>query len=167
MFYTEILESFYKNNIRYLLVGGLALNLHGIPRTTFDMDIIIPPDKKNAENLINTIKELKYVPRLPENPLRITDPKVLKDWIENKNMKAFSFYNTTDNAQIIDIVLVHPLDFNTAEARKNIFHFKDIDIPVLSIDDLIEMKRFSGRPKDISDAELLKKAKNITEEYGG
>jgi hypothetical protein len=162
MFYTEILESFYKNKIRYLLVGGLALNLHGVPRTTFDMDIIIPSDKINSGKLINAIKELNYVPRLPVDPLKMADPEVLKDWIENKNMKAFSFYHKIDNARVIDIVLVHPLGFDEAEARKKVFTFRGIEIPVLSIDDLIEMKKFSGRPKDLSDAEMLREAKKIS-----
>lgn len=41
MYYFEVLGGLYKNKVRYLIVGGLAVNLSGVPRVTQDIDIII------------------------------------------------------------------------------------------------------------------------------
>lgn len=57
MFYLEVFESFSKNSIRYLIVGGLAVNLHGVPRTTQDIDLIVDPDKDNLKKAIETMAE--------------------------------------------------------------------------------------------------------------
>lgn len=54
MFYFEILEGLYNNKIKYLIVGGLAVNLYGIPRVTQDIDIILSMDK---ENILKKVRE--------------------------------------------------------------------------------------------------------------
>jgi hypothetical protein len=87
----------------------------------------------------------------------------VKDWIENRNLKAFSFYHKKDNYKVIDIVLVHPLNFDKAFENKTVKKAKDIEIYLVSIDDLIRMKEFSGRPQDFSDIEMLKKVRNLEE----
>lgn len=163
MFYFEVLESFYRNKIRYLVVGGLAVNLHGVPRTTLDIDIIPSLEKSNITLLCSTLKNLDYVPRLPVSPEGISDPVTLKAWKEEKNLKAFSFYHKEQNHKVIDLVLVHPLNFDEAESHCKIIHARGVDIPIVSIDDLIEMKAFSGRSRDLSDIEMLKEAKEILE----
>jgi cellobiose-specific phosphotransferase system component IIB len=85
----------------------------------------------------------------------------VKAWIEEKNLKAFSFYHRKDNYKSVDIVLVHPLDFEKAFANKTVKSAKEIVIYVASIDDIIYMKEWSGRKQDLSDAALLRRAKEL------
>lgn len=144
-----------------MIVGGLAVNLHGVPRMTQDIDIIIAIEKENILALCDCLTNLGYAPRLPENPMNMADPEILKNWIEKRNLKAFSFFNKQDEFKVIDIVLVHPLNFEAAYQRKNIIKIQNIEIPLLAIDDLIEMKKFSGRPRDLSDIEMLVEAQSI------
>ncbi len=167
MYYFELLEGLFKSNIRYLLAGGLSVNLYGVPRVTQDIDIIIAMDKENILKLTSLLKESGYVPRLPVSPDDLTNPDNVKDWIENRNLKAFSFYHKKDNYKVIDIVLVHPLDFEISFKNKTVKKVKDIDIYLTSIDDVIKMKEFSGRAQDLSDIEMLNKVRKYMEEKNG
>ena len=164
MYYFEILEELFNCKIEYLIVGGLAVNLYGVPRVTQDIDIIIAFDKENIFELNRVFRRLGYVPRLPGvDPEELADPVVREDWIENKNLKAFSFYHTKDVYKAVDIVLVHPLDFAKAFQHKTIKKAQGILINLVSVDDLITMKSFSGRQQDLSDIELLRKIQHFRE----
>ena len=167
MYYFEILEGLYKSKVRYLIVGGLSVNLYGVPRVTQDIDIVIALDRENVLKITSLLKELGYVPRLPVNPEDLANPDKVKDWIENKNLKAFSFYQKTDNYKVIDIVLVHPLDFEKSFKNRTVKRAKDIDIYLASIDDVVKMKEFSGRTQDLSDIEMLNKVRKYLEKRNG
>ncbi|MFQ5686413.1 MAG: DUF6036 family nucleotidyltransferase [Candidatus Scalindua sp.] len=167
MYYFEILERLYKNDVRYLIVGGLSVNLYGIPRVTQDIDIVIAMNKENVLKLTSTLIETGYVPRLPVSPDDLANPDKVKDWTENKNLKAFSFYHKKDNYKVIDIVLVHPLNFEMSFKNRTVKKAKDTDIYLASIDDVIKMKEFSGRTQDLSDIKMLNKAKKYMEKNNG
>ena len=167
MYYFEILEGLYKSKVKYLIAGGLSVNLYGVPRVTQDIDIVIAMDRENVLKITSLLKELGYVPRLPVNPEDLANPDKVKDWIENKNLKAFSFYHKKDNYKVIDIVLVHPLDFEKSFINRTVKRAKDIDIYLASIDDVIKMKEFSGRTQDLSDIEMLKKVRKYLEGKNG
>jgi len=164
MYYFEVFNALYLAKVKYLVVGGLAVNLHGVPRITYDIDIIISTDRNNVLKLNKVLNNLGYIPRLPINPNDIADNKILKDWIENRNLKAFSFYHKKDNYKIIDIVLVHPLNFNDAFKNKIVKNVKNIEIYLASINDVVKMKEFSGRPQDLSDIIKLNKIKKFLED---
>lgn len=164
MFYFEVFKAFYQERVKYLVVGGLAVNLHGIPRVTYDIDVIIPTDRENVLKLNCTLRALGYIPRLPVNPDDMADEKTLKDWIENRNMRAFSFYHKKEHNKVVDIVLEHPLDFTESFRHSAIKKVGGIEIYVASIGDIITMKKVSNRPKDLSDMEMLKEALKIMEQ---
>jgi len=167
MYYFEILEGLYKSKVRYLIAGGLSVNLYGVPRVTQDIDIVIAMDRENVLKITSLLKELGYVPRLPVSPDDLANPDKVKDWIENKNLKAFSFYHKNENYKVIDIVLVHPLNFEKSFKNRTVKRAKDIDIYLASIDDVVKMKEFSGRSQDLSDIEMLNKVRKYLEEKNG
>jgi hypothetical protein len=163
MYYIEVLEALQSKKIRYLIIGGLAVNLYGVPRVTQDIDLIISMERSNILALISVLKDLGYVPRLPVDPQDLADPAKVEDWTKNKNMKAFSFYHRKDIYKVIDIVLVHPLDFESSFKNKTVKQVKDVKIFLASIDDLIKTKKESGRPQDMSDIEMLERARRFLE----
>ncbi len=57
MYYFEILEGLYKSKVRYLVVGGLSVNLYGVPRVTQDIDIVIAMDRENVLKITSLLKE--------------------------------------------------------------------------------------------------------------
>jgi Trk K+ transport system NAD-binding subunit len=163
MYYLDILGGLYKKKVKYLVVGDLAVSLYGVPRTTMDIDIIISTEHQNINKILSLLKELGYIPRLPVDPHDLADPEKVKDWVENRNLKAFSFYNKKANYLVIDILLVHPLEFEKAFENKTVKKAGDIEIFLASIDDIIKTKKVSGRSQDRSDIKMLKKVKENLE----
>lgn len=167
MFYFDVLEQFYKNYIRYMVVGGLAVNLYGIPRSTQDLDIVIAIETDNIIKINGVLKELGYIPRLPVNPDEMANPETVKVWTEERNLKAFSFYHKKENYKVVDIVLVHPLDFEKAYDHKTIRSAGGIDIYIVSLDDLVKLKTYSGRDQDMSDIAMIERVRKHLEENNG
>ena len=163
MFYIDLLKSLYDNKIKYLIVGGVAVNLHGVPRATFDFDLVISTDRSNILSLLKVLGEGNYIPTLPEDPIHLADPQKVEYWIKEKNLIAFSFYNEKHSHQVIDIIIKHPLDFQEAFNRKITKSVDNFELYLASIEDLIIMKMESARPKDMKDIEFLNKAKEFNE----
>ena len=164
MFYQEILEGLFREKIRYLIVGGVAVNLHGVPRMTYDLDLILATDAGNIMRFSDLLKTLGYIPRLPVDPKNLANEEAVKDWVLKKNMKAFSFYHERENRKVIDIVLAHPLNFSEAFERKTVLMIGNAELYLASLEDLILMKQDTGRQKDASDVEMLSTVKRIREE---
>lgn len=167
MFYFDIFSELYRRKVKYLLVGGLSVNLYGIPRVTQDVDIIISFDKENVIKLVELLKDLHYLPRQPINPLDLANDKIREVWIREKNMKVFNFYHQLKNYRVLDVVLLHPLDFEKSYKNRIVKKVKNIEIYMVSIDDLISMKKYSGREQDLSDINLLEKIKQMEKNNNG
>jgi hypothetical protein len=163
MYYFDVLKALQSKQVRYLIIGGLAVNLYGVPRLTQDIDLIISTDRPNVLKIVTLLKNLGYVPRVPVDPEDLADPAKVKDWTTNRNMKAFSFYHRKDAYKVVDIVLVHPLDFEVAFKNRTVKTVKDVEISLASLDDLIRTKKESGRQQDLSDIEMLKKVRKFLE----
>lgn len=163
MYYFDVLKALQSKQVRYLIIGGLAVNLYGVPRLTQDIDLIISTDRSNVLKIVSLLKNLGYVPRVPVDPEDLADPAKVKDWTTNRNMKAFSFYHRKDAYKVVDIVLVHPLDFEEAFKNRTIKTVKNVEIFLASLEDLVRTKKESARPQDLSDIEMLKKVRKFLE----
>lgn len=58
--FKELLESFNSRNVEYLVVGGYALALHGAPRYTGDLDVLVKPDEENAVRILRALEEFGF-----------------------------------------------------------------------------------------------------------
>ena len=87
MYYFEVFKALHDKNVEYLVVGGLAVNLYGVPRLTHDIDMVISMRKENVLSLVSLLTELGYKPRLPVKPADLADPEKVKDWTENRNIR--------------------------------------------------------------------------------
>jgi len=159
--YEDVLREFQNENVKYILVGGMALNLLGSMRGTIDLDILVHMSSENLKKIVLILSSLGYGVKQPIDPLKIADDGIRKDWIDNKHMKAFNFFKDSDLKEV-DIIIDSPISY--ADAIKDPVNIKigDLTIPVISIDNLIEMKQFSGREidkVDIGDLIRLKELK--------
>ena len=75
MDYYEIFKKFNELKIDYLIVGGLAVNLHGVPRMTYDIDIMIKLEKKNISKIVKQLIEWGYRLKTPVDPMELGDIK--------------------------------------------------------------------------------------------
>ncbi len=158
--YEEILKAFQEKRVRYVLVGGLAVNLFGWVRTTLDLDILVEMSDENLKKIVTILKKRGYGVKQPVDPMGIANRKIRLDWIKNRHMKAFNFYKE-DTLKEVDIIIDSPVPFEKAKRRKVVIKVGNIRIPVISIDDLIEMKKNTGRNIDKLDIEELRKIKKL------
>ena len=158
--YEEIFREFQKQKVKYLLVGGIAVNLLGSLRSTADLDILVEMSNDNLRKVVTILKKKGYHVKQPVDPMGIADEKTRHDWIHKKHMKAFNFYKE-DELKEVDIIIESPVSYE--EAKKGTIKIKidDIILPVISIDNLIKMKRNTGRGIDKLDIEELKKVKKL------
>lgn len=158
--YEEIFRAFQKQKVKYVLVGGIALNLLGVERATHDLDILVEMTDENLKKVVSILKKQGYRVKQPVDPMDITDKTIRADWIQNKNMKAFNFYKEKDMKQV-DIIIDSPVRYS--EAKKDVESIRSgtIDIPVISIKRLITMKKNTGRPTDRLDVEALRHVQKL------
>lgn len=162
---TTIFETVFRTmnaeGVDYIVVGGVAVNLHGYPRFSADLDILLLLEKENIKKFQRAMHSLGYAEQLPVSVMDLTNQEQVQEWIENKNMKAFSLKPPTGNPMFIDIVVAESLDFASFKKNSENKPMKDIDIPAVSINDLIKMKEASGRSQDNADIEALKELQSL------
>src|SRR3989338_209407 len=120
MFFERLLKQLNTKKIRYLVIGGVAVNLHGFNRTTGDLDILISLDSVNIKKLIELIKSLKWKPRIPVKVEEFADIKMRKAWIKKKGMKVFYVYNPKKEFEHLDIMVENRINFESAYRNKKV-----------------------------------------------
>ena len=154
--YRFIFKELNRLEIDYLVVGGLAVNFHGIPRLTYDIDLMISLDPDNILKLINKLSEWGYKPKAPIDAKELADEKKRTLWIHDKGMKALNFYAENLPIGEIDILLDSPVPYRTLRERAVAFIIDGEKVPTVSIHDLIDLKLKAGRKQDLSDVDHLK-----------
>jgi len=151
-----IFKELNKLKIDYLVVGGLAVNFHGVPRMTYDIDLMLLLQKENISKFVARLTHWGYRLKIPVNPIDIADEAKRNLWIQEKGMKAINFYSETAPIGEIDIVFDSPIPYDELKGRAVMIELQGEKIPTVSIHDLIKLKQLSGRKQDIADAEYLR-----------
>jgi predicted nucleotidyltransferase len=154
--FQSIFKELNKQKIDYLVVGGLAVNLYGVPRMTYDIDIMILLEAKNISKLTTQLTNWGYRPKVPINPMELADETKRNSWVQDKGMKAVNFYSDKLPIGEIDIVFDSPISYSELKSRVVMIEIGGAKIPTVSIHDLIKLKQESGRKQDIVDVEYLK-----------
>jgi hypothetical protein len=160
MFYLELFAALDRHKVDYLLIGGLAVSLHGVERATMDVDITVAMNPANLAALIDAAKELKLTPVLPVPLESLSNVELLRDWHAQRHLEAFALRTPELAGVTIDVLLFPPVEFAGMTARAVEFEIAGTAIKVVSIDDLIALKSAVGRPIDISDVEHLQRIKS-------
>lgn len=155
--YDEIFKEFNDKKIKYIVIGGLALNLHGVPRMTYDIDILLDLTESNVVRFEKLMKAWGFKARIPAAINDIADPDKREYWIKQKNMRAFNLVNPAWTLSEIDVLIDSPVSFAQAKHRAKKITLKGMVIPVMGIKDLIRLKRASGRQQDLNDIENLRR----------
>ena len=151
MKFTSLIEQLTKNKINYLVVGGYAVNFHGYSRNTVDIDLVIKFTLKNLKKIEKILNDFGLVSRLPVNAISVY--KFREEYIKNKNLIAWNFYAETNPTSQVDILI--NCDVNDFDMEK--FLVGKLIVKVISKEDLIKMKKISGRNKDLLDIKELTK----------
>lgn len=155
MFYLDLFRCLHEHHVRYLLVGGLAMNLHGVPRMTMDVDIVLAMDDPNLDTFLACARKLGLKPQAPISLESLKDSAQRKEWIELKHMIAFALNAPGSTGATVDVLIHHPLDMKAAIAAAVMRKVGDVPVTLCSIQDMITLKQGTGRKQDEADIEHL------------
>lgn len=158
MFYLDLFRCLHAHNVRYLLAGGLAMNLHGVPRMTMDVDLVLALDEANVAAFIDCARELSLKPQAPVPLESLKDAEQRRSWIEEKRLIAFALAGDP-GTPTVDVLLKHSLDLEAALERALVLTVETVPVRIASLDDMIALKQHTGRRQDIDDVEHLLRLK--------
>jgi hypothetical protein len=142
--------------VRFVLVGGLALVLHGLDRLTADVDLVIDLSVDSARAAVEALTAAGYRPLAPVDPTALADPERRREWQTVRNMQVFSFWDSSNTRPTVDIMLSPEVSFGELWAEASVMAIGGHEIRVASIEHLIRMKVAAGRPQDLADIERLR-----------
>ena len=143
----------------YVLVGGLAVALHGYARNTMDVDIVLAMNADNIQRFIGAAKAAGLQPVAPVSIESLAKPELLEQWVREKGLLAFALRGADSQSTVLDVLIKSPVSFETLRQDAELVGLGAMKIPVASIDHLITMKRDTGRSKDAVDIDELQKLK--------
>jgi predicted nucleotidyltransferase len=139
--YKEMLQCLLEENVRFLLVGAYAVAVHGFPRATKDINFFVWATPENAANLMRALTKF-------DAPLHdISEADLSSEGI---------VFQIGNSPRRIDIITnISGVKFEQAYANKATISIEGIEVPVISLQDLIANKRASARTQDLADVEKL------------
>ena len=162
MFYLDLFRTLQDERVDYVVVGGLAINLHGVERATMDVDLVLAMDDANLRRFLAAATRLKLKPTLPVALEALCDAKQLDTWVREKRMIAFSLHAVSPNLPTVDIIVRPALPFETMRRNRIEKDIGGVRFSLACIEDLIALKTGTGRKQDASDIEALKIVARVT-----
>lgn len=159
--YRAIFQALNESGIRYIVVGGVAVNLHGYSRFTGDLDLLLALEAENLDRMGILMEEKGFIQRLPVDVRLLSDREQVQKWLVEKGLTAYTFIHSRLPQLAIDILAGESLKFPEYEGRKVTISSWGAPIPVIAIDDLIGMKRGANRKKDLEDIAALLELKSL------
>lgn len=135
-----VFRSFQRHDVKYVVIGGIAAILHGVPRATFDLDILIEATPDNAQRLLNALLDAGLGTAALTSPgdVLANEITVFKDRMR------------------VDVQTSTPgLRFAEAWSHRKTVAYQGQEFFILAKEDLIRAKRAAGRPVDLEDVRLL------------
>jgi len=136
----DVFKSLQEFNVQYVVIGGIAAVLHGVPRATFDLDILIDATPENAQKLLDALTDAKLgtASLVSAEELLTHEITIFKDRVR------------------IDVQTVTPgLNFADAWKNRQELEYQGQSFFVVSREDLIASKKATGRDVDLEDVRLL------------
>jgi hypothetical protein len=141
--FKELLKSFNENKVKYLVIGGYAVGIHGHVRATNDLGLAISDDEENALRVVNALSDFGFAGETVTPELFTQKNSVVRMGVAPVKIEILNY-------------LPGP-GFDAAYERKKNVKIEDIEVDVISLDDLYENKLIVGRHQDLADVENLRK----------
>lgn len=137
----DLYASFDSHNVRYLVIGGVAAIMHGVNRTTVDVDVLIEATPENAAAALSAMREIGLGTALLTTP----------DELLGQQVTIF------EDILPVDIHTQTPgADFAQAWSRRRVETLHGVPVSIVSLQDLITSKEAAGRPEDLEDVAALR-----------
>ncbi|HHQ48202.1 MAG TPA: hypothetical protein ENK19_04880 [Acidobacteria bacterium] len=141
--FLDLLRAFTQAGVRFVVVGAHALAVHGIPRATGDLDVLVEPSTENANRVLDGLRVFGApVEAHGLHPADLSTPGTV--------------YQVGLPPSRIDILTsIDGIDFQRAWESRTVVEIEGLGVPFLGRDALLENKRAAGRPKDLADLSML------------
>jgi hypothetical protein len=153
--FLTVLSEFQERNIRYVLVGGLAVLLHGIDRLTADIDLVVDLAPEQALRAVETLLTLGFKANAPVDARQFADAAVRERWQRESGMLVLSFWDPQNRRPTVDLFADYPMDFEVLYENSLLLTLATTPVRVASVAHLIAIKQAAGRPKDLDDVSRL------------
>jgi len=140
---TKLLGLFGRFGVRYVLVGGHAVNYYGYVRTTQDMDLLVLPTTENAKRVMDALSAFGFGGAGIPRELFERDRGAVHLGVEPNRIDILTSLKGVDNTTIFEGADDVEID--------------GVDVSIISFEDLLQVKRNSDRPRDLADADELSK----------
>lgn len=143
--FLDVIRAFERAEVEYVLVGGVAVNLHGLVRATEDVDFFVRPERTNVERLKAALRSIW------------NDPEI--DEIRAADFEAYPTlrYGPPTGGFVIDILTRLGTAFRYEDLEAERLTVEDVSIRVATPTTLVRMKQGTVRPVDRADAAALTK----------
>lgn len=139
--FRDMLSAFSDRQVEYLLVGGYALAVHGLPRATGDLDLWIRPTPENARRAMDALQQFG-APLMDLREEDLCTPGTV-------------FQIGVAPCRVDILTAIDGVTFDEAWPNRQEIEVEGVRLRVLGRDDLIRNKRASGRSRDRADVERL------------
>jgi hypothetical protein len=152
-----IVKTMNDAQVKYLIVGGLAVNAHGFLRLTNAVDLVIALQPPNILKGLRALETMGYRPRVPISPEEFAVPENRARWGREKAMLVLQLFSQEHQATPVDVFLAEPFPFEAEYSHAPQFEVAPgLWAPFVSKDTLLQMKQDAARPQDLEDIRRLK-----------
>ena len=146
----EVTDAFESSKLKYALIGGYAMALHGVVRATVDVDFVLSLSLHDFQLAERALEKIGLKSRLPVRAQDIISMR--EEYISRRNLLAWSFVDYNNPSRQVDILITR--DRRDLEVQK--ISVGGRKILVASLAELLKMKKEAGRPQDLIDIENIK-----------
>lgn len=143
--FKEFIELLERNRVRYLIVGGYAVGLHGFPRYTGDIDVFIAVSEENARMVLKTFADFGF------GDLGLRE----SDFLEEETVVEIG----REPLKIQVLTGIDGVAFEECWNERKEVELSGSTVPFIGIESLLRNKEASSRAKDKIDLEELKRIK--------
>jgi hypothetical protein len=155
--YDTIFDALNEEGVRYVVVGGVAVVLHGHVRFTKDVDLVLDLETQQVHAALRAFETLGLVPRLPVDADLLADPRARELWMKEKHALVFTFGDPQNPLRAVDVFLQAPMPFEELWERSLVLAVGRSTVRVASLADLIALKKQADRPIDADDVAALER----------
>lgn len=151
--FLSLLRALQREGVEYALVGGVAMNLHGIARATEDVDLFIRPEEENIQRLTKALRSIWDDPDIDQ----ITLEDLAGDYPTIR-------YGPPGEDFAIDLLSHLGETFQYEDIEAELMKVEDAEVRIATPRMLYRMKKDTVRPIDRADATALREQFGIREE---
>jgi len=139
--FKDFLKLLHSKQVEYLLIGGYAVGYHGYVRATVDMDIWIAIHLRNAEKMVEVIREFGFAVAELSADLFLKEHNVIRMGVPPFRIEV--------------LTTISGLRFEECYKERTTDILDEVEVNLISLNHLKVNKKASGRLKDLTDLEYL------------